>query len=83
MFCVCVFVPHGGVCLQNHCFLLLWCLLLFVRMCLFVFLVFHEFESPGIELATVKVVILLLNFANKHVFYYFIYFYLVKTFFAH
>ncbi len=33
--------------------------------------VFHVFESPGIELATVKVVIPFLNFADIHAFYYF------------
>lgn len=61
-----MFVPHGGVCLQNHSlFFGVYCRLF---ACFFVFLVFHEFESPDIELATVKVVILLLNFADKHVF---------------
>ncbi len=36
--------------------------------------VFHVFESPGIELATVKVVIPVLNFADIHAFYYLLYF---------
>lgn len=39
-------------------------------MCFLFLLVFHEFESPGIELATVKVVILFLNFADIRVLFY-------------
>lgn len=80
VFCVCVCTVYT-VCM---CVCTTWwrvpsksLFLVFTVVCSHVFFlsffVFHEFESPGIELATVKVVNLFLNFADRHVLLFYIF----------
>lgn len=79
-FCVCFLCVYCVHCVYVCvCTFKIIVFLVFTVVCLHVvvfFLVFHEFESPGIELATVKVVIPFLNFADIHAFYYFLYFFI-------